>query len=223
MKNTKSIISSKQANRIFLKCLILLLTVSIFSCQNEEETIVMNIEDLTPEISEITPLKGEKNSLVTINGHNFGTDSTQIKIYFNEKQAEILSVTNEKIETKVPRKANTGNLKVIINETELSGGVFTYKIAHFELPISGTVCHISGISAVSPGDTLTFDYESNFETLDVEWEILSGSMSIIKINKEFATFKIEDDFTGGQIWGGGINADFPKSIYCAEPFNITKK
>ncbi len=79
-------------------------------------------------IANISPNNGPKATLVTINGDNFGADLDKVSVFFNNVEAAVQTVTNTAITTTVPVKAGTGEVRVIVNGTELIGPVFTYII-----------------------------------------------------------------------------------------------
>jgi len=82
-----------------------------------------------PDVGSISPESGTKNTLVTINGSDFGTDLAATHVFFNGKEATVLSVTNSKIETSVPTRAFTGIVTVNIDGLELNAGNFTYLLS----------------------------------------------------------------------------------------------
>lgn len=63
-------------------------------------------DDTTPqhsfEVTDFTPIKGPRDTEVTLNGKNFGTDKESVKVFFNEKEATVVSVTDDKIVVRVP-------------------------------------------------------------------------------------------------------------------------
>lgn len=54
------------------------------------------------EVTDFTPLKGPRDTEVTLNGKNFGTDKESVKVFFNEKEATVVSVTDDKLVVRVP-------------------------------------------------------------------------------------------------------------------------
>ena len=86
-----------------------------------------------PSIISMSPESGIKESEVTINGSSFGTNIATVEVFFNGKEAEVLSVTDTEIKVKVPVKAFTGLVKVSIDGTELIGSVFTYIVSEIEV------------------------------------------------------------------------------------------
>lgn len=74
------------------------------SCSDDDNAGVP--DDPTPqhsfEVADFTPLKGPRDTEVTLNGKNFGTDKEKVKVFFNEKEAAVVSVADDKIVARVP-------------------------------------------------------------------------------------------------------------------------
>lgn len=77
-------------------------------------------------LSGISPVSGPKNTLVTISGSNFGTNTDAVAVFFNEVEAVVQSVESDKITALVPPGALTGAVKVVINGITQTGPQFTY-------------------------------------------------------------------------------------------------
>tara|TARA_R110002050_G_scaffold118625_3_gene236149 strand:+ start:57076 stop:59124 length:2049 start_codon:yes stop_codon:yes gene_type:complete len=86
-----------------------------------------------PSIISMSPESGIKESEVTINGSSFGTNIATVEVFFNGKEAEVLSVTDTEIKVKVPVKAFTGLVKVSVDDIELIGPVFTYIVSEIKV------------------------------------------------------------------------------------------
>lgn len=113
-------------NRISIAKLVFICFSVIFctSCSGDNDTA----PDPTPSLSGISPTRGPKTTIVTINGSNFGTNTDAVTVFFNEVEAEVQSVGNDRITALVPPRAFTGIVKVVINGTDLTGPEFTYVI-----------------------------------------------------------------------------------------------
>jgi hypothetical protein len=105
------------------KSILFLIIIVIMSCSKSTEDESLNT---AATISTITPLKGERNTLVTINGSDFGTDSKSIQVLFNGKTANIKSITPNNITVSVPSGAFTGVIKIIKSNKETTGPTFEY-------------------------------------------------------------------------------------------------
>ena len=101
--------------------LSLIIIVSVSNCGVEVTK--------APEITSITPIIGPKGTLVNIGGSDFGTDATKVKVFFNEKEGVVQSVTDNMINAFVPAGAGTGVVKVEANGISVLGPKFTYVIS----------------------------------------------------------------------------------------------
>ena len=90
---------------------------------------------LEAAITGIEPESGIKGTEVTINGSSFRTLAGMgpIKVFINDKEAQITSVLDDQIKVIVPAKAFSGNVKVIIKDDEYIGPVFNYIVSEVEV------------------------------------------------------------------------------------------
>jgi len=83
----------------------------------------------------------------------------------------------------------------------------------------GTICCVSGPVLASPGEKLTYKYESNIIGADITWSVYSGSITLIEgEHLSSATFEFNSDFTSGEIRGYAKG-----NVICAEVISISKK
>ena len=164
-------------------------------------------------LSAISPMEGPKTTIVTVNGNNFGTDLSKVQVYFNGTEATIVSVENTKIVTKVPAKAYTGNIKVIVNDIELDGPEFNYTITDIMVETyAGSVMGdangtVSNARFNTPSDGV-FDSQGNLFIVDY------SNHKIRKISPE----GVVSTFAGssqGYADGVGTNAQFNYPINVA--------
>lgn len=112
---------------------ILLAAAFIFySCKKSSD-------DITPPpanavISSVTgpggTASGAKNSIITITGTGFITDTSKIQVLINGHSCTVFTATETKITAKVPPKCGSGNLVLIINGKTYNGPAFTYIYAY---------------------------------------------------------------------------------------------
>lgn len=95
------------------------------SCKKDNDTVVTPPAPVHT-VTAINPASGPKNTVVTITGTNFGTNSSALKVYFNGVQGTVQTATDIQITALVPFGASTGAVKVEKNGTQVSGPVFTY-------------------------------------------------------------------------------------------------
>lgn len=66
------------------------------------------------------PMEGAKGTVLSIRGNNFGEDISQVQVWVNEKEAEVLSVAPTRISAKVAEASGSGVVKVKVGQTEYS-------------------------------------------------------------------------------------------------------
>jgi hypothetical protein len=76
------------------------------------------------------PDSGRISEMVLLDGNNFGTDVSKIRVFFNSKEARVLGSTGTRILAIVPRlQGDTCTLSVEIDGKKSSyPGFFRYKI-----------------------------------------------------------------------------------------------
>jgi hypothetical protein len=94
------------------------------SCKKEDTPVPT--PDPTPTITAISPNSGPKNTVVTITGTDFGTNTAALKVYFNGVQGTVQTAAGTTLTATVPTGAGTGIVKVEKNSVQVSGPVFTY-------------------------------------------------------------------------------------------------
>jgi sugar lactone lactonase YvrE len=125
-----------------MKFMALCLMAGLFvlpSCKKDKETdptpppVVAN-----PTLQAISPSAGPKNTLVAISGTNFGTNSAVLRVYFNNVQASIQSVSDTLITALVPVNAGTGTVKLEKNSTSVNGPAFEYYVTNRVITFAGS-------------------------------------------------------------------------------------
>ncbi len=112
--------------------LVALIIVISIGC-NTENNVIPEQPILPPTLSNISSFTGSYGEIITIEGDNFGDDSTKVQVIFNKIKAVLKSVTNKKIEAIVPEKNGTsGLIYIYINDTSelLSPREFKYTYAN---------------------------------------------------------------------------------------------
>lgn len=100
------------------------IAVLFTSCKKED--VVTPQPEPSPTISGISPTSGPKNTVVTITGTNFGTNTAALKVFFNGVQGTVQTAASTSITATVPLGASTGAVKVEKNSVQVTGPVFTY-------------------------------------------------------------------------------------------------
>lgn len=143
------------------KTILFLIIIVIISCTKSTEDESLNT---AATISTITPLKGERNTLVTISGSDFGTDSKTIQVLFNGKTANIKSITPNNITVTVPSGAFTGVIKIIKSNKETTGPIFEYIPSYDN--VSTVVKNIFPLSIYPSLSNLVMDSNRNLYVAD---------------------------------------------------------
>ena len=118
------------------------------------------------QISSVSPEEGQVGTAITINGQNFGASDSTNTVLFNSIKAPVKSASESKIETKVPKGAKNGPVKVVVKQDTAVGPDFTIKAKAPSIssvdPDSGTVgteIIISGMnfSTTKSENSITFN------------------------------------------------------------------
>jgi len=87
-------------------------------------------------------------------------------------------------------------------------------------PPGPTICCINGSDVASPGETLTFEYNSNVADPVFNWVVNSGAITIVSgQNTSAVTVLIGSDFTTGEIQCDAMGMD----LRCGADFTINKQ
>lgn len=110
------------------------------SCKNGEEPIGIAHDPSKPIVlTSFFPDSGRISEMVLLDGENFGTDPSKIKVYFNSKEASVINTTGTRILTLVPRlPGDTCVLSVEIgDEKQNYSKTFRYHIAASVTTVAG--------------------------------------------------------------------------------------
>ncbi|MFV0417462.1 MAG: SMP-30/gluconolactonase/LRE family protein [Dysgonomonas sp.] len=127
---TKRLSKHKTLGGVFVLSLMFIL-VCFANCSGsfiEEEQKVVTPPDAskTTEISTYFPDSGGIATKIILNGKNFGTDTSYIKVTVNGKSARVVGSDGDAIYAIVPARADTGFIKVLIGK-EPNIKEFTYE------------------------------------------------------------------------------------------------
>ena len=83
----------------------------------------------------------------------------------------------------------------------------------------GTICCVTGSELASPGENLSFEYNSNTNNTIFTWKIVSGSISIVSgENSQMVTLEFGNDFTDGI-----VHCESSGDLVCNAELIINKK
>lgn len=148
--------------------LLVFLSISLSCCKGNNETdFVIFPPDPTKvtEISNYYPDSGGVATKLILHGTNFGTDTSYIKVYVNNKKAAIIGCDGEAIYAIVPSRADSGEVKVVIGKSpEVKEFIYPIQFKYFFKENVTTVCGQNGIAGIDDGD-------ANTATLRRPWNI----------------------------------------------------
>lgn len=134
--------------------LLFVIICSFLACKKEKKATVTAYDPNKPiDLTSFMPDSGGIRTKFLINGSNFGTDKSQVKVFFidneKERQATIVNLNNETIYCLVPKQAAGGNtIKVTIgNSLATITKTFLYIVAESVSNIVG----VSGVAASTNG------------------------------------------------------------------------
>ncbi|NRF41154.1 IPT/TIG domain-containing protein [Pedobacter foliorum] len=223
--------------RYIYTCLFIaaFLVIIIASCKKDEG---FKHDDSSPiTIDKILPEKGSGGTEILINGSNFTTDTSKIKVTLNDKPLKVIGVNGKQLMVVVPKKAGSGAITVTIGDkTATSASTFTYEYTRTVTTLAG-----SGVAGFANGQgadaVFNFSSEGWYRTsgivVDDNLNVYVtdvGNHCIRKIDKDgnVSTFAGNPN-SGGYADGKGTAAKFsipygltidPQgNLYCVDPGN----
>lgn len=113
-----------------------------WSCKDDEVEGGKGYDPKTPvKVTDIAPITGGIAKPVVISGENFGADKSRVKLYFDDKEAMIITARNEHLYAVVPKlKGGEHTVRVVIdgkNEGVLADKKFDYVVASSVSTVAG--------------------------------------------------------------------------------------
>ena len=90
---------------------LFMIFITFCACSDDDQP-----QSQKAEVTDFSPVMGSRNTLLTLNGVNFGTDPNQVKVTINGKEALVKTVTNEVITAEVQKGTSSGWVRVILGE-----------------------------------------------------------------------------------------------------------
>ena len=102
----KKLLRKKHFKWQWLTCCALACCFS--SCSDDDETNSNTYDPNQPVVlTDFYPKEGKLSTQVILQGTNFGTDAKNVKVFFNDKSAAVISAKSDKILVLAPRRAST--------------------------------------------------------------------------------------------------------------------
>ncbi len=139
------------------------------------------------EVTTFSPTVGGAKSKILLNGENFGTDASQIEVYFNNKKAAVVSSSGNRIYAIVPRlPGDNPVVKVVIGENSATYNETFLYVAQAQVTTvtgNGTKAFLEGPldQANVYGKYLDLDAEGN---LFMSWRDGDGGWGVARISEK---------------------------------------
>lgn len=92
--------------------LFLLGAITFFmACKKGDDSPKIEEPTANPTLSSISPTSGPKTTVVTFNGSYFGSDATGVTVFFNDVEAVVQSIADDKIVALVPARPSLARSK----------------------------------------------------------------------------------------------------------------
>jgi sugar lactone lactonase YvrE len=155
---------------------LLFICLCFFACKNKKQDVKAE-----PVISNFSPRAATKNTLITIDGAGFGNDVNKVQAYINTKQAEVVSVAENAVSVKVPVKANSGFIKLVVDGVEAVYAIpFEYLITNgiSSTYIPSSAMYASAMSFTADNKLIVADY-ANHKILQVDSTVSGVNFKLI--------------------------------------------
>jgi hypothetical protein len=158
----------------------------IISCEDQGESKIGEYNSNIPIVlTSFHPQSGKITDKVLLDGENFGADASKIKVYFNKKQAAVISSNGNRIYTVVPRlPGDTCTISVVVgNDSVCYEQTFEYHSAALVTTITG-----NGKVAYTAGTLAEASIQARFLCVDAENNIFASIRDnnfwgVVKINE----------------------------------------
>lgn len=129
-----------------------LLSLCLLACK-DKKSIPAKIHDPAQpiELSSFTPSEGGVRSKVLLDGANFGSDTSKIKVYFNKAKASVIGSNGDRIYVIVPRlPGHDCVISVVVDgDSVVYDNTFTYNVTATVSTVTGngTMANVAGTLA----------------------------------------------------------------------------
>jgi hypothetical protein len=118
---------------------VMALMYTFISCNNNDSDVAVYDPNMPVVLTSFEPDSGRVREMVLLDGENFGSDTSIIKVFFNERQAKVIGSTGKRILVAVPRMpGDTCILTVEVgNQRKEYSNRFRYFIAASVTTVAG--------------------------------------------------------------------------------------
>lgn len=140
--NKKRIVGRNFRSRGFSALFSVVVLFICLSCEDDKVTIPQYDPSQPVQLKDIAPTTGGIALPVVITGSNFGTDKSKVKLFFDDKEAVIITAQNEHLYAVVPKqRGGEHSVRVVVdgqNEATLADKKFDYVVASSVTTVAGT-------------------------------------------------------------------------------------
>ncbi|TJZ61141.1 hypothetical protein FAZ15_08010 [Sphingobacterium olei] len=166
---------------------LVLLFVLLSSCKNEEADLNKGYDPTKPIVlTSFSPMEGGAKDKILLDGENFGTDASKIKVYFNNARASVVSSSGNRIYAIVPRLPGADpRISVVIgSDSVVYDNMFVYTAKAQVTTVTGT-----GDKNFEAGTLNQAHVYGKYLELDAEGNIFmswrdGGSFGVARINEK---------------------------------------
>lgn len=206
--------------KIFPVLICLAIGVLHWSCKDDGENAAQYNPGVPIQVTQIAPSTGGIALPVVVSGQNFGTDKSKVKLFFDNKEAVIITAQNEHLYAVVPKlSGGEHEVRVVVdgqNEGVLQNQKFDYIVASSVTTVGG-----SGVRGTLDGPALEAKlYRPTFVDIDDKDNIIiiDNSDRVLLLSLEASV--ISTLLSGSYIYCGSFTEDF--SYYYAGIYSTSQ-
>lgn len=186
--------NAKKYRLIILPGLFLAISIFFTYCKDSNERSATIYDPSKPvELTSFYPDSGGVSTQMIIEGNNFGTDTSLIKVFVNGKRAPLINSNGSELYVLVPSRADTGYVTVRVGtETNLKEASSKHKFNYIFKPSVSTLCGFTdkdGKTAYVDGPINIAQFEEPY------WLIFDNQKNIYLIEKNRGVRFIDKDLT----------------------------
>lgn len=158
------------------------------ACKKSETFHEINYDPNQPiQLTSFSPSEGGVRDKILLDGENFGTDPTKIKVYFNRTKASVISSNGKRIYAIVPRlPGDDCKISVVIGDDSVAyeNATYTYNTTASVSTITG-----NGSSDFKGGTLAEAHIFPRYLTVDAEGNIFvsfrdGGFFGVVRVNEK---------------------------------------
>ncbi len=207
-------------NRYSLLACVLSTLACFSSCEDDNGQAGKKYDPNKPVVlTSFSPKEGGARDKILLDGSNFGSDPTQIKVYFNKVRASVISSSGERIYAIVPRlPGDNPTISVVVGKDSVT---YNETYAYHTQALVSTVTG-NGEQAFKAGTLNEAQVYGKYLDMDAEGNLFmswrdGGTFGIARINEEqnIVTALIEQTSSNRILYANGLTVDRSTGILTA--------